>query len=67
MAHKFKTGARKQVRNVCLSAGEEIVDAQHIVALCNEPVAKMGAEEAGSASHQYSFQCEPPDEHHARR
>ncbi len=41
-----------QVLDVALGAGEEIVDAEHLVALLQQPVAQMRAEESGAAGDQ---------------
>ena len=36
-------------------AGEEVVDAEDFVASLKKPLAKMGAEEAGSSGHQHAL------------
>ena len=41
-----------QVIDVALGAGEEVVDAEHLVALLEQAVAEVGAEEAGAAGHE---------------
>ena len=37
-------------------AGEEVVQADHVVALLDEPFAEMRAEKAGPAGHEDSFE-----------
>jgi hypothetical protein len=43
------------VRNVGLLAREEIIEADDIVPFLDQPFAKMGTEETGSAGHQNSM------------
>ena len=38
-----------------LRAGEEVVDAEHVVALGQQPLAQMRAEEAGAAGDENAF------------
>jgi hypothetical protein len=44
-----------EVRNVVLVAGEEIIDAKDVVAVCKQAFAKMRTQEAGPPGDQDSF------------
>ena len=49
--------------NVRLLTREEIIEANHVVPLLDEPLAKMGAQEAGAAGDQDAFDlCHAYDE-----
>ena len=52
MAHQLEAGRAEQVGDVRPPAGEVVVDAEHLVALRDQPVAEMAAEKARSAGHQ---------------
>jgi hypothetical protein len=39
----------EQMRDILLSAGEEIVDDRHLMTFGDEPIAKMRTEKAGAA------------------
>ena len=44
-----------QVRDVRLAAGEEVVDAEDVVAFRDQPLAEVRAEKAGAAGDQNAF------------
>ena len=44
-----------QMRDVVLGAGEEIVDAEDLVALLQQPVDQVRAEETGAAGDHHAF------------
>ena len=46
---QFETGMAEKVLDVGFSSGEEVVQAEDFVPGCDEPLAKMGAKESGSA------------------
>jgi hypothetical protein len=50
MAHELKVGVTQQVGHIVFAACEEIVNAEYIFTTFNQSIAKMGAEESGSAS-----------------
>jgi hypothetical protein len=52
MAHQFETRLLQEVGDVVLPAGEKIIDTQNILALRDEPLAQVRAEESGAARHQ---------------
>ena len=52
MAHQLEVRVADEVRDVVFRAGEEVVHAQHVVALGQEPLAQVRADEAGAAGHQ---------------
>ena len=52
MAHELEKRIAEQVRDVALGAGEQVVDAEHLVALGDQPVDEMRAEESGPAGDQ---------------
>ena len=51
MAHELKARVPDQVLDVALGAGEEIVDADDVVPIGNQPVAQMRAEKPGASGH----------------
>ena len=55
MAQQLEPLVPQQMRDVAFVAGEEIVDAQHLVAVADQPVAEMRAEEAGAAGDEDAF------------
>jgi hypothetical protein len=66
VADELEVGATDQVLDVDLLAGEEVVEADDIVALVHHPFADMRTEEAGSACdenafdfHRFIFQSTP--------
>jgi hypothetical protein len=52
MAMRLEVRVADQVGDVVLAPGEVVVDAQHIMALGQQPLAQMRAEESGAACHQ---------------
>jgi hypothetical protein len=63
MPHDFKIGVLEQGGDVPAGAGIEIVDAEHIAAFCQEPLAEMRPQEACAPrdQHPFSYQvCHPP-------
>ena len=55
MAHEFEVRIAQKVRDVVLGAGEEVVDAKHIVALGQQPFAQVRAQKPRTARDQYPF------------
>ena len=55
VAHQLEMRIAQQMRDVVLAAGEEVVDAQHVVAVAQQALAQMRAEEAGAAGHQHAL------------
>ena len=55
VAHRLEMRVGQQVRDVVLAAGEIIVDAEHVVALGEQPLAQMRAEKTGAAGDQNAF------------
>ncbi|MDT4879056.1 hypothetical protein FQZ97_1146970 [compost metagenome] len=55
MAHQLEVGVAHQVRHVVFGAAVEVVHAQNVVALGQQAIAQMGAQESGSSRHQDSF------------
>ena len=53
VAHQLEARLAHQVRDVGPAAGEEVVDAQHLVAVGQEPLAQEAADEPGPAGHQH--------------
>ena len=49
VAHQLEARVVEQMRDVALGAGEEVVDADDVVAAFEQPVAQMRAEKAGAA------------------
>ena len=52
VAHQLEIGMVQQARDIGASASEEIVDAEHMVALLDDPGTQVRADEAGAASDQ---------------
>ena len=52
VAHQLEHRVAQQVRDVALAAGEVVVDAEHVVALGQQPLAQVRPEEAGAAGDQ---------------
>ena len=57
VSDQFEVRVRKQVDDIFLLAGEEIVQTDHIVAPLNEPIAQVRAEKSSSAGNQYALDC----------
>ena len=55
MADELEMRVVEQVLDVVLGAGEEVVDAEHVVAALQQPLAQMRAEEAGAAGDEGAF------------
>ena len=55
VAHQLEVRVVQQVDDVVLGAGEEVVDAQHVVAVGQQAVAQVRAEEAGAAGDHDPF------------
>src|SRR5436190_13276465 len=56
VTNQFEILTVKKVRNILLAAGEKVVEADDLVALVQEPFAKMRADKARTACDQYSVQ-----------
>ena len=52
VAHELEARMGVQVIDIALGAGEQIVDAQHFVALIEQPVGQVRSQEAGTACHE---------------
>lgn len=52
---QFKVSAAKQVGNVCLLAGKEVVSTDDIMSLLDQPFAEVTAKEAGTAGDENAF------------
>ena len=50
MAHQLKPRTVEKVLNVVARARVEVIDTQHIVAVRNEPITEVSADEAGATS-----------------
>ena len=50
VADEFETGMADPARNVGFTAGEVIIETDHLIAVLHQPVDQMGAEEAGTSS-----------------
>jgi DNA-binding transcriptional regulator GbsR (MarR family) len=59
MADQFEVRVSKQVSDVALPSGEKIIQANHLVALVQKTLAKMGAEKARSAGDQDPHALQP--------
>ena len=46
----------QQVRNVVHAPGQQVVEAQHLASLGQEPLAEMRAEETGAPCDQYALE-----------
>jgi hypothetical protein len=55
VAHELELRMREQMFDVLLSAREEVVDAQDVMAAGYQARAKMGSDEAGPARYEYSL------------
>ena len=55
VAHELEPRLPMQVVHVVLGAGEQVVYAQNVMASLDQPVAKMGADEAGAAGDENTF------------
>ncbi len=57
MAHQFEVGVGEQVRDVGLGSGEEIVGANHLVTLPEQPLAQVGAKKARATGNEDALGC----------
>src|SRR5690606_7999141 len=55
VAYDLERGVRQKVLDIVLSAREEIIDADDLVAVREEPVAEVGADKSGPSRHKYPF------------
>ena len=55
VAHQLEMRVVEQVLDVALGAGEEVVDAQDVMTLCDQTIAQVAAEKAGATGHQNAF------------
>jgi hypothetical protein len=55
MPYQLEVRLAEQVRNVVLGAGEEIVYAQHVVAICNEALAEMRTQKSRATRYEDAF------------
>jgi hypothetical protein len=51
----------QKVDDIVLGSGEIVVDAEHVGACAEQPLAQMRAEESGAARHQHPFAKHVPD------
>jgi hypothetical protein len=59
--HQFEVGVIEQVRNVLLAAGKEVVDAQHVMAIAQQPVAQVRAKKACTTGYQHLVHRQTPE------
>jgi hypothetical protein len=52
---KFEIGVVQKVNDVALASRVQIVDAEYVMPLFEQPFAKVGAQEPGSSSHRATF------------
>ena len=55
MTHEFKTRIIVKLVNVSLCTGKQVVGAQHIVPLFNQPANKVRANKPRPSGNQYAF------------
>jgi hypothetical protein len=55
VAHQLEIRVVQQVHDVAPRRGVEIIDAEHVLALGQQPLAQVRAEEAGAAGDQDAF------------
>ena len=55
MTHELKTRMIVELINISLGSSEQIVGAQHIVALLQQAVDEMRADETSPSGHQNAF------------
>ena len=55
VAQKFEISLTQQMCDVRLLAGEEIVDANHVMAVGDQPLAQVRAQKAGSTGNHNAF------------
>ena len=64
MPHHFEAWMLEQMRYIRLAPGEKIIDAQYVVTVRQQALAKMRAEKTGSAGDQnfvqWSLHCDEP-------
>ena len=56
MPHQIEIRPAEQVGDVRLLAGEEIIEADHVVPLLHQPLAEVRAEKTGPAGDQNAFE-----------
>jgi len=54
VAHQLETWVLAQRDDVAAGAGEKVVDAQHLVAVGQQPLTEMRAQKSGAAGYEYS-------------
>ena len=59
VAHQLEVVAVEQVIHVALLAGEEVVEADHVVPFAHQPVAEVRTQESGAASDENPLQHFP--------
>ena len=59
VAHQLEARMADQMLDVALAAGEEIVDANDVVAVGNQAIAQVRAEKAGTAGDQHRLATQP--------
>jgi hypothetical protein len=55
MPHELEVGLAEQMVDVRLLAGEEVVEANHIMPLADEPLTNMRPQKPGAPGHQNTF------------
>ena len=55
VSDEFEVRSAEEMRNISLGTGEQVVEADHIVALIHQPVTEVRADESGSPGDQNSF------------
>ena len=55
MMNELKVGMADPVFHIVLSAGEKVVQTDHLMAFDHEPIDQIGSDESGAACHQYAL------------
>ena len=59
MAHQLERLVIEQMRDIAPRAGEEIVDAKHVMSRLEQPLAEMRAKKTGAARDKNTFMHSP--------
>ena len=55
MAHQFEMGVGEEMLYIVLGAGEEVVHAEHVIAVVQQPLAQVGSKESRPTRNQNPF------------
>ena len=67
MADELERRVAEQMGDVAPGAGVEVVDAQHLMALADQPLAQMRAQETRAAGHKHPLLLEIAPAHRGCR